>query len=158
MQLFADLNERAVVATHDLAWSDSPMAGVERRMIERDGAEVARATSIVRYAPNSHFSAHTHGGGEEFFVLDGTFSDEHGDYPAGTYVRNPVGSTHTPFSQDGCTILVKLWQMHPDDQQRVVVDTRTADWFPGLVDGLSVMPLHNFGSEHVALVRWAPGT
>ncbi|MGD1928955.1 MAG: cupin domain-containing protein [Leptolyngbyaceae cyanobacterium] len=158
MQLLADLNERAVVATHDLAWSDSPMAGVERRLIERDGAEVARATSIVRYAPNRHFSAHTHGGGEEFFVLDGTFSDEHGDYSAGTYVRNPVGSTHTPFSQEGCTILVKLWQMHPDDQQRVVVDTRTAAWRPGLVDGLAVMPLHHFGSEHVALVRWAPGT
>ncbi|HEY9660047.1 MAG TPA: cupin domain-containing protein, partial [Allocoleopsis sp.] len=53
---------------------------------------------------------------------------------------------------------VKLWQMHPDDQQRVVVDTQQADWQPGLVDGLQVMPLHNYGTENVALVKWAPGT
>lgn len=158
MKLHADLTQRAIVNSNDLPWIDSPMPGVQRRMLERDGEEVARATSIVRYAPNSHFSAHTHGGGEEFFVLEGTFSDEHGDYPAGTYIRNPVGSTHTPFSEAGCTILVKLWQMHPDDQRRVVVDTSQATWMPGLVEGLEVMPLHDFGSEHVALVRWAPGT
>ena len=158
MKLHADLDQRAVVATADLPWTDSPMTGVQRRMLDRDGEEVARATSLVKYAPNSHFSAHTHGGGEEFFVLEGTFSDEHGDYPAGTYIRNPVGSTHTPFSKEGCTILVKLRQMHPEDQQRVVVDTTRSPWLPGLVKGLEVMPLHNFGSEHVALVKWAPGT
>jgi anti-sigma factor ChrR (cupin superfamily) len=158
MKLHADLTQRAVVASQDLPWVASPMAGVQRRMLERDGDEVARATSLVRYAPNSHFAAHTHGGGEEFFVLEGTFSDEHGDYPAGTYIRNPVGSTHTPFSEDGCTILVKLWQMHPDDQQRVVVNTHAAPWYPGMVEGLKVMPLHQFGSENVALVKWAPGT
>ncbi|MBD2461899.1 cupin domain-containing protein [Oscillatoria sp. FACHB-1407] len=158
MELHADLNERAIAFSEDIPWIDSPMPGVQRRMLERDGAEVARATSIVRYAPGSHFSPHTHGGGEEFLVLEGVFSDEHGDYPTGTYIRNPVGSTHTPSSQDGCTILVKLWQMHPDDQQRVAVDTARSPWLPGLVEGLQVMPLHSFGSEQVALVKWAPGT
>ncbi|MDX2213988.1 MAG: cupin domain-containing protein [Oculatellaceae cyanobacterium bins.114] len=158
MKLHADLTERAIALSDDIPWVDSPMPGVQRRMLERDGAEVARATSIVRYAPGSHFSPHTHGGGEEFLVLDGVFSDEHGDYPVGTYIRNPVGSTHTPSSRDGCTILVKLWQMHPDDQQRVVVNTQRSPWFPGLVDGLQVMPLHSFGTENVALVKWAPGT
>ena len=118
-------------------------------MLERDGDEVARATSIVRYAPNSYFSAHTHDGGEEFFVLDGIFSDEHGDYPAGTYIRNPVGSRHTPFSKDGCTILVKLWQMQPADQQRVAIATQQTSWLPGLSEGLQVMPLHVFGTEQV---------
>jgi anti-sigma factor ChrR (cupin superfamily) len=134
------------------------MSGVQRRMLERDGAEVARATSVVRYVAQSHFSPHTHGGGEEFLVLEGIFSDEYGDYPAGTYIRNPVGSIHTPFSQNGCTILVKLWQMHPKDQQRVAIDTTQASWVPGLVEGLDVMPLHSFGTEQVALVKWAPGT
>lgn len=157
MKLHTDYSQRAVVFTNNLPWLDSPMPGVQRRMLERDGEEVARATSIVRYAPNSHFSPHTHGGGEEFFVLDGVFSDEYGDYPAGTYIRNPVGSTHTPFSQDGCTILVKLWQMHPDDQQRVEIATTQTPWLPGLVQGLEVMPLHSFGTEQVALVKWAPG-
>ena len=99
MKLHADLSQRVVVESESLDWADSPMIGVQRRMLDRDGEEVARATSVVRYAPNSHFSAHTHGGGEEFLVLDGIFSDEYGDYPAGTYIRNPVGSTHNlPFA------------------------------------------------------------
>ena len=158
MKLNADLSQRAIVASADLPWVDSPMAGVQRRLLERDGEEVARATSLVRYAPGSHFAAHVHGGGEEFLVLEGVFSDENGDYPAGTYVRNPVGSKHAPASASGCTILVKLWQMQPTDQQRIVVDTTQAPWQPGLVPGLQVMPLHHYGTEHVALVKWAPGT
>jgi anti-sigma factor ChrR (cupin superfamily) len=158
MKLYADLSQRAVVLSEELPWLDSPMAGVQRRMLERDGEEVARATSIVRYAPGSYFSAHTHGGGEEFFVLEGVFSDEHGDYPAGTYVRNPVGSRHTPSSRIGCTILVKLWQMQPQDQQRVAIDTTQANWLPGTVEGLQVLPLHTYDTEQVALVKWEPDT
>lgn len=158
MKLHADFNQRVVVLSDELAWIDSPMPGVQRRLLERDGNEVARATSIVRYAPNSYFSAHTHGGGEEFFVLDGIFSDQYGHYPPGTYIRNPVGSSHRPFSQEGCTILVKLWQMQPEDQQRVAIATAEAAWVPGLVAGLEVMPLHSFGTEQVALVKWSAGT
>ena len=158
MKINADLTERVVVLTDELPWRDSPMAGVQRRMLERDGEEVARATSLVRYAPGSSFSAHTHGGGEEFFVLDGVFSDEHGDFGPGTYVRNPVGSSHTPHSKEGATILVKLWQMNPTDQQPVVIDTHQADWSPGLVPGLQVLPLHAHKTEQVALVKWNPGT
>jgi anti-sigma factor ChrR (cupin superfamily) len=158
MELHADLSQRAVLDTSTLPWTASPMAGVERRMLDRRGDEVARATSIVRYAPGSRFERHSHGGGEEILVLEGTFSDEQGDYPAGTYLRNPVGSGHAPFSEEGCTLLVKLHQMHPADQQRLVIDTTREAWLPGLVSGLEVMPLHAFGSEHVALVRWAPGT
>ena len=127
-------------------------------MLERSGAEVARATSLVRYAPGSRFERHSHGGGEEILELVGTFSDELGDYPTGTYLRNPVASEHAPYSAEGCTILVKLRQMHPADQTRLVLDTHTSPWFPGLVNGLEVLPLHGFGSEHVALVRWGPGT
>ncbi|MEM9806680.1 MAG: cupin domain-containing protein [Cyanobacteria bacterium P01_D01_bin.56] len=158
MKLHADLTKRAVIQTEELSWIDSPMAGVQRRMLDRDGEEVARATSLVRYAPGSYFSTHTHGGGEEFFVLDGVFSDEHGDFGPGTYVRNPVGSSHTPHSKDGATILVKLRQMDPKDQKQVTIDTPNSHWAPGLVPGLQVMPLHAFGTEQVALVKWAPGT
>jgi len=158
MDLHADLHPRAMVDTGTLAWQPSPMQGVERRLLDRRGGEVARATSIVRYAPGSRFEPHSHGGGEEILVLEGTFSDEQGNYPAGTYLRNPVGSSHAPFSDGGCTILVKLRQMHRSDTQRVVINTHSAPWVPGLVSGLEVMPLHAYGSEHVALVRWAPGT
>ncbi|MFM8524776.1 MAG: cupin domain-containing protein [Cyanobacteriota bacterium] len=158
MQIHADLNTPAVLNIQAVAWTPSPMAGVERRMLERRGGEVARATSIVRYAPGSCFERHSHGGGEEILVLEGTFSDEQGDYPAGTYLRNPSGTSHAPFSGEGCTILVKLRQMHPDDRQPLAIDTQRSHWLPGLVGGFEVMPLHAFGSEHVALVRWAPGT
>lgn len=158
MELHADLSQRALLDTSSLPWTASPMAGVERRMLDRRGDEVARATSIVRYVPGSWFERHSHGGGEESLVLEGTFSDEQGNYPAGTYLRNPGGSSHAPFSEEGCMLLVKLHQMHPADQQRQVIDTNKAAWLPGLVSGLEVLPLHAFGSEHVALVRWAPGT
>ena len=158
MELHADLSQRAVLDTNALEWNHSPMAGVERRLLDRNGGEVARATSIVRYAPGSRFERHFHGGGEEILVLEGTFSDEQGDYPAGSYLRNPAGSSHAPFSVAGCTILVKLHQMHPADQQQLAINTNKEAWLPGLVRGLEVMPLHAFGSEHLALVRWAPGT
>lgn len=158
MQIHADLSQRAVVNSNQIPWVDSRLPGVQRRMLERDGEEVARATSLVRYAPNSFFDAHTHSGGEEFLVLEGVFSDEMGDFPAGMYVRNPIGSKHTPHSKDGTTILVKLRQFEPDDQAFVRIDTKQADWFPGQVKGLSVMPLHTYKDEHVALVKWEAET
>jgi anti-sigma factor ChrR (cupin superfamily) len=158
IELHGDWRQAVAVNSTALPWMASPAAGVERRLLERLGGEVARATSVVRYAPGSRFAQHSHGGGEELLVLEGTLADEQGTYPAGTYLRNPPGSAHAPFSTGGCTLLVKLQQMHPQDQERVVINTRDAAWHPGLVDGLEVMPLHGFGSEQVALVRWAPGT
>lgn len=159
MRLNDDFSKRVVVRPDDYHWQPSPMPGVERMMLDRIGDEVARATSIVRYAPNSEFSPHEHGGGEEFFVLDGVFEDEHGKYPRGTYVRNPIGTAHRPsIGPDGATIFVKLHQFAVEDDRQFAIDTRQQAWHPGLVEGLSVMPLHQFGTEHVALVRWAPNT
>jgi hypothetical protein len=117
--------QRVAINTGALAWTPSPMAGVERRMLDRIGGEVARAASIVRYAPGSHFSSHVHEGGEEFVVLEGVFQDEHGDYPAGTYVRNPPTSRHRPSSALGCVIFVKLWQFDPADRHQMSVDMNT---------------------------------
>ena len=135
------------------------MPGVERMMLDRVGAEVARATSLVRYAPNSTFSTHVHGGGEEFLVLEGEFGDEYAAYPAGSYVRNPMGTQHSPkVGEEGCTIFVKLHQFDADDQRPVVVNTSEASWSPGLVPGLEVLSLHGYRLEHIALVRWAPNT
>lgn len=159
MRVRAEFGQRAVVRPEDYQWVESPMPGVERMMLDRIGDEVARATSLVRYAPSSEFSRHVHTGGEEFLVLSGVFSDEHGDYPVGSYVRNPIGSAHTPrIGDDGCLIFVKLQQFAAGDQERKVVDTRHGTWRPGLVAGLEVLPLHEHGAESVAMVRWAPNT
>jgi anti-sigma factor ChrR (cupin superfamily) len=159
MHLNADFSQRVVVRPEDYHWVASPMPGVERMMLDRIGDEVARATSLVRYAPNSVFSEHVHVGGEEFFVLEGEFGDEHQTYPSGSYVRNPIGTAHSPrVAEQGCVILVKLYQFEPEDQAQVVINTGAAEWSPGLNPGLSVLSLHQFEGEHVALVRWAPNT
>jgi len=153
-----DLGKPIVIEANDRQWVGSRMSGVERQLLEREEAETGRATTIVRFVPGSEFTSHVHEGGEEFFVLDGVFSDESGDFGAGTYVRNPVGSEHVPHSTDGATIFVKLGQMSKLDQDHVRVDTGTEQWLPGMVAGLSVLPLHQFGTENVALVKWQPGT
>lgn len=158
MNIHADFTKRALVHGAETDWIPSPMAGVDRRMLDRIGDEVARATSIVRYAPNSAFPAHTHSGGEEFIVLDGVFQDEHGDYPAGSYVRNPIGSSHTPGSEPGCTILVKLWQFDEDDKDFVRVNMNKLH---GVSDtarpGVSVTPLYSDAYESVQKEVWQPG-
>jgi anti-sigma factor ChrR (cupin superfamily) len=158
MNINDDFLIKAVVDTNKLFWIESPASGVERKYLDRIGTEVARASSLVRYGRNSSFAPHTHHGGEEILVLEGTFSDENGDYPAGTYLRNPPNSAHSPHSKDGCTIFVKLRQFHSEDDLTVRIDTTTANWYPGLVPGLSVMPLHEFDGVGTALVRWAPNT
>ncbi len=156
MKLHADMTRKAVVHAAQLPWVASPIPGVERRMLHRVGAEVAQATSLVRYAPGSHFSAHTHTGGEEFLVLEGTFQDEHGDYPAGTYIRNPPQSRHTPGSELGCTIFVKLWQFDPADRTHVVVQTdKLARVSDALRPGVQVSPLYQDAREDVRLEVWA---
>jgi anti-sigma factor ChrR (cupin superfamily) len=145
------------VLPDEYRWVPSPMPGVERMMLDRIGDEVARATSLVRYAPDSEFSRHEHGGGEEFLVLDGVFSDEHGDYPAGSYVRNPIGTAHTPrIGPEGCTIFVKLHQFDSDDREQFVVDTRQRPFTRSVRDGVEFLVMHRFGTELVALERWAP--
>ena len=153
-----DFAQRVVSHAAGAEWSATPLPGVERRMLDRVGAEVARATSLVRYRPGSSFARHVHGGGEEILVLEGVFSDEQGDYPAGSYLRNPPGSSHAPFSREGCVLFVKLWQFAAQDLKPVRTDTRSEPWRQGLVPGLSVMPLHEYDGVSTALVRWAPHT
>lgn len=158
MDLNADFRLRAVVHSESLEWVDSPIAGVQRRMLDRIGDETARATSIVRYAPGSRFSSHVHTGGEEFIVLEGVFQDEHGDFPVGTYVRNPPQSSHTPGSEAGCVIFVKLWQFDLTDRAHVVTDMNKIG---GVIDpariGVTVSSLYQDEREQVRMEQWARG-
>ena len=158
MNLNDDFALRVAAPAADAVWTPSPMPGVERRLLDRVGGEVARATSIVRYAAGSRFERHVHDGGEEVLVLEGVFSDESGDYGAGTYLRNPPGSAHAPYSREGCLLFVKLRQFAADDLSSVRIDTRAGAWRQGLVPGLTVMPLHSHEGIDTALVRWAPNT
>ncbi len=156
-QLHADRRQTALVHGGSLDWMPSPERGVERRLLERAGAEVALATSIVRYAPGASFARHTHALGEEFLVLEGTFSDESGDFPAGTYVRNPPGSSHAPFSRAGCVIFVKLRQMRSDDSAVVRVRDADRDWRIDARSGVERALLHAGAAFRVELLRMPPG-
>jgi anti-sigma factor ChrR (cupin superfamily) len=156
MHLRDDFARREVIDTTAIPWVSSPGGHVERRMLDRTGAERARATSIVRYAAESRFPAHEHGGGEEFLVLAGTFSDDDGDFPAGWYVRNPVGSRHAPRSAPGCVIFVKLWWMHAADQAFVRIDTIAARP-EDAGRNVGVVSLHRFADESAAILHLAPG-
>lgn len=158
MELHSDFTKRVLIHGAEMPWVGSPTAGVDRRMLDRIGGEVARATSFVRYAPNSAFPPHTHGGGEEFIVIEGVFEDEHGEYPAGTYVRNPPTSQHRPGSAPGCVIFVKLWQFDPADRTAVRLDM---DQQPALVapdrPGVTTRLLFEDRHETVRLETWDPG-
>lgn len=142
--------------TAQMEWQKSPAHGVWRKPLEREAAESGHVTSIVKYEAGSKFSPHPHPMGEEIFVLEGTFSDETGDFGPGTYIRNPPGSSHAPFSNEGCTIFVKLNQFTETDLASVRIDTQNTEWLPG-IGNLQVMPLHHFEHENVALVKWPAG-
>lgn len=159
MKINADFDERVVLHGAEMNWVETRMKGVKRRMLDRVGAESGRATSIVSYDPNSKFAAHVHTGGEEFIVLDGVFQDEHGDFPVGSYIRNPPESSHTPGSDEGCMIFVKLWQFDKSDRTEVkvnydqLVSTKDADR-----PGVSVTPLHKDQYEEVRMEEWDADT
>ncbi len=151
-----DFKQRVVIQTARQDWIASPSSKVWRKPLEREAAEHGHTTSIVRFEANASFSRHTHPLGEEILVLDGVFSDEYGDYGPGSYLRNPPGSSHSPFSREDCELFVKLDQFNPEDTASVRINAQTTEWLPGQ-GGLEVMPLHDFGGEHVALVKWPAG-
>jgi anti-sigma factor ChrR (cupin superfamily) len=152
-----DLSRPVVVHAAKQAWLPSPAQGVERRMLFRIGDEKARATSIVRYAPGSAFARHVHSGGEEFLVLDGVFQDEHGDYPAGAYVRNPPGTAHVPASKDGCTIFVRLWQFRADDRAATVRQPGEGRELAPRKGAVSARRLFEDGHGEVRVETWRAG-
>jgi len=169
MKLRADLTKREVVDSTDhsqCAWVTSPTPGVLRKMLERDGDEVARATTIVKYDPASSFPLHTHSAGEEFIVLDGIFSDEFGHYSELYYVRNAINSKHQPFSTNGCRILVKLRQMTDETEENVIVDTlgeSQEKWIESedkITGKRTILPLfrNDKTGEVVWYEKWDPNT
>lgn len=152
MRINADFKAPVSVTPAEHRWVASPQPGVERVVLDRIGGEIARATSLVRYAKNSNFPPHKHPGGEEILVLSGTFSDEHGDYPAGWYLRNPPGSAHRPHSQFGTLIFVKLFQMSPYEVETIRVDSGDAsNW--QVTNGRNICTLFDNGEEHVFMER-----
>ena len=155
MKLHTDLSLQANAFFTQSIWVPSPIKEVSRKMLDRDGGEIATATTLVNYEPNSYFSSHVHTGGEEFLVLEGIFADEHGSYPVGTYMRNPVGTSHAPIVKDGCMILVKLGQYQEGDTTPVHIDTQAHPFIADPIrQGVEYQALHSFKDEIVRLEKW----
>ena len=151
-----NFKERVVINTNDQEWVRSPSSSVSRIPLERELKESGHTTSIVRYDAGASFDSHSHPKGEEIFVLEGTFSDENGDYPAGSYIRNPKETSHRPFSKNGCLLFVKLHQFQENDNKQLVINTNLENWRQGQ-GNLQVLPLHQFETESIALVKWPAG-
>lgn len=157
----ADLSVRVVVDTTRMDWQASPSGTVRRKRVHFVGpAESGQVTSLVRYEPNATFPCHDHPDGEEILVLEGVFSDEHGDWPAGTYLLNPEGFRHAPFSNPGCLLFVKLRQFAGKDRRHVVLDTREAQWQATPTPGVTRILLYQQAgfSDVMCLERWAAHT
>jgi anti-sigma factor ChrR (cupin superfamily) len=155
-----DLSVRVAVDTAAMEWTPSPSRTVWRKRVHLVGpVESGQVTSVVRYEPSSEFHAHEHPGGEEILVLEGVFSDEHGDWPAGAYLLNPEGFRHAPFSREGCVLFVKLRQFPGRGREHVVIRTDTVAWQPTMRAGVDVRPLYAQAgfSDSMRLERWTPG-
>lgn len=154
-----DLSLRVMVDTRQMEWTPSPSGSVWRKRVHLVGPpESGQVTSVVRYEPNSTFPAHDHPDGEEILVLDGVFSDEHGDWPAGTFLLNPEGFRHRPFSKEGCILFVKLRQFAGRERRHVVVDTHQMSWEPTAIPGVTQKNLYQQPgfADHVLLEHWSP--
>lgn len=105
-QFAADDHRQFTINTRNSEWSQGLVPGLKVLNLHGFGAE---QVALVRWAPDTQFSTHTHWGGEEIFVIDGVFHDGHGEYPAGTWIRSPHRSSHTPFTRrEGALIYVKV--------------------------------------------------
>jgi anti-sigma factor ChrR (cupin superfamily) len=155
----ADLARRAAMHGAAMPWHSSPSGTVFRKRFHLAGPEEAgQVTSMVRYQPDSSFPAHDHPDGEEILVLEGVFSDEHGDWPAGTYLLNPEGFRHAPFSREGCLLFVKLRQYAGLEREHVALQTRAMPW-QETARGAAVKELFSDPrfAEHMQLWRWPAG-
>lgn len=124
MLIHADFSQAVIVKPEDYHWVKSPRGEVDRVMLDRIGEEVARATSLVKYAPHTTFPEHQHLHGEEILVLSGVFT-ENGNlhYPSGWYLRSPHQSVHQPSSEEGALIFVKLMQMPLSETNTLRINT-----------------------------------
>lgn len=155
-----DLSVRAVADTGQMEWTPSPSGTVWRKRVHLVGPpESGQVTSVVRYEPESTFPSHDHPEGEEILVLEGVFSDEHGNWPAGTFLLNPEGFRHAPFSDRGCLLFVKLRQYPGLDRRHVAVDTGRLAWQPGPAPGVSRKLLYRQDgfSDEIRLERFDAG-
>jgi hypothetical protein len=150
-----DFNIPVSVETKLIDWQMSSINGNNKKYFERFERTKYYITVLIQFPAGRTFRKFGHEGGMELLVLSGVFSDSDGDYGAGSYVRNPAGTYHQPFTSNGCTVLLKLGRFQPMDRKRVVIDTMNSAhrWLPVADPGVSRLALHHFSEEDIYLYR-----
>lgn len=155
MTVNMDFSRQLSCDTATAAWQTGAEDGVARCILEQ-AEEAGHVTFVGRFPAGFGIPPHPHPGGEEVLVLDGSFFDGDGSYPAGSYLRLPRGYTHATETPEGCTLFVKVGQVDPAETARVAADPDVADFTPTSL-GLSRRVLYQGGGEEAFLVRFAPG-
>jgi quercetin dioxygenase-like cupin family protein len=166
----SDLTQRVVIQTATLPWSPSPwIPGINRKFLDRYGnGQFVPSTSVVSFATGVRDPYHAHPHGEEFYVLEGVFTDHTGDYLPGFYVRHPIRWCHAPYvdmRNPSAVVWVKVSQIMEEGEPVIVRDTcdlELAEWRDGssLAGRVRVLPLHASArtGERVWIEVWEPGT
>ncbi|KJY95618.1 MULTISPECIES: ChrR family anti-sigma-E factor [Pseudoalteromonas] len=74
-----------------------------RSRLELDEGSIR--TSLLYIAPGGTIPEHTHTGFELTLLLDGTFTDEEGEYQPGDFIWLDHKHDHTPYTEQGCLCL-----------------------------------------------------
>lgn len=155
--MHADLKQRVMVDTQTLPWLTTADGEGACKPLDSLAAG-AGTTSLIRAKAGAVFAPPGGVMGVEMLVLDGALTDARGMYSAGAYLRDPPGVETDLRTETGCVVFVKHYPFDAEDTAVMRIDTASAQWLPGLVPGLAVMPLHEHAGEHAALVRWQPET
>lgn len=158
-ELKFDPEQRVAIDTNRMNWQSSPYPGLWRKRLEFSSGKAGRVTTLVRFQLGTTFPFNEHPQGEEILVLEGTFSDESGDYPAGYFLLYPHGTRHSPFSQAGGLIFIKQRQYPGPDRERLSIDTKALLWSAGAVPGIEFKLLYAHADypERMQLEYWQPG-
>lgn len=156
-----NLLTRTAVLYNSLTWYPTIYTGISFGCFESD-QEVQEhpVTMLTKFEPGGFFELHGHPGGEEILVLEGTFKDERGVHPPGTYMLNPEGFIHLPYSEEGCLTFVKLRQHGGKTRQQIRVNIFDLPGQPGVIPEIQVKPIYEQIDypEKVWIEQWQPGT
>lgn len=130
-EINADCTKLVILRPDQMVWEGTDQTGVSRIILERvNDSLLGRETSLARLAPNTELTPEVLETRMEIFVVEGAFSDGHGEYEARTFIMNPPGTTFTGATREGCVIYVKRLNGFGGGGEPVAIDTSTADWTP----------------------------
>ena len=143
----SDYEQKALIDTNTIQWQETQVKNVFKKILAIKDKE---ETSFIKLNEGSVLNQEQKINSVEIFVLEGTYINEYGEYPQGTYLRLPEENEALVKSDKACVIFRKTNFF--TDKQKIIIDTNTTLWLQGQ-GNLEVMPLY----EQTALVKWPKG-